>query len=55
MSKVDFLFDVKDVITTPFDQKGIIEMCAIDGSKKKVYFVKTQINSEWYDEDELKK
>lgn len=50
---VEFKYDLDDMIITPFNEKGIIEMLGRDEGGNK-YYVKTKLNSAWYKEKELR-
>ena len=50
---VEFKYDLDDMIITPFDEKGIIEMIGRDEGGNK-YYVKTKQMSAWYKEKDLR-
>ena len=50
--EVNFKFKVSDEVITPFDEMGIIDVCAVDHSGK-CYYVKTKGNSDWHREEQL--
>lgn len=50
--KVEFKFEVDQRVATPFDDKGIVVMCAIDDGGTR-YFVKTSTGGNWFKETEL--
>jgi len=50
---VHFKFKVKQWIKTPFGEMGYIEMCAIDESPYKKYYVQSKETARWFNEDDL--
>jgi hypothetical protein len=53
MKKVEFKFDVDEMVETVFETKGIIEMCAIDDGASNNYYVKCKDSSKWFKESEI--
>jgi len=52
--KVEFEFGIDETVETPFGDRGIVTMLAVDDSGK-VYYVKTANNSQWFKEKELER
>lgn len=50
---VKFKFKLEQKVITPFDEKGIISMLGYDDGGN-TYYVKTNMNSQWFKEKELK-
>ena len=52
MKSIEFKFSLDQTVTTPFDQKGIVTMQAVDDGGN-CYFVKTQEGGNWFKEGQL--
>ncbi len=50
---VDFKFSVSQAVKTCFDDIGVIEMCGIDDSNDKKYFVMREKENKWFRECQL--
>lgn len=50
---VDFKFSVGQAIKTCFDDIGVVEMCGIDDSDDKKYFVMREKENKWFRESQL--
>lgn len=51
--QIEFKFNIDDRVITPFKAKGIVSMLGVDDGGK-VYFVKTEKESDWFKEKDLK-
>ncbi len=52
--KCEFNFELDQVVTTPFDKKGIVTMLGFDSAGNQVA-VKTDTGIQWYKENEISK
>jgi len=52
--KIEFKFDIDQLVTTMFGEAGVVAMAAVDDGRKIMYSVKTKDTCMWYKESELK-
>jgi len=51
---VEFKFKPLQRVETDLSGEGIVEMCGIDRTELKTYYVRTSKKSTWFFEDQLK-
>jgi len=51
---VDFIFDMDEIVITPFNEQGIISMLGFDDGGNH-YYVKGNTSANWYKEKQLRK
>ena len=52
MKTVTFKFDLDQEVITPFGQEGFVSLQGVD-FEGAVYYVKTEINNDWFKERQL--